>query len=56
MPKDPQGQLQHNQFYFVLKNQELLEEFKQNAYVHAMGFDLPNILPLYEKIYEELSK
>ena len=41
---------------YLLKNQELLEEFKQNAYVHAMGFDLPNILPLYEKIYEELSK
>ena len=41
---------------YLLKNQELLEEFKQNAYVHAMEFDLPNILPLYEKIYEELSK
>ena len=41
---------------YLLKNQELLEEFKQNSYVHAMGFDLPNILPLYEKIYEELSK
>ena len=41
---------------YLLKNQELLEEFKQNAYVHAMGFDLPNILPLYEKIYEALSK
>ena len=41
---------------YLLKNQELLEEIKQNAYVHAMGFDLPNILPLYEKIYEELSK
>ena len=41
---------------YLLKNQKLLEEFKQNAYVHAMGFDLPNILPLYEKIYEELSK
>ena len=41
---------------YLLKNKELLEEFKQNAYTHAMGFDLPNILPLYEKIYEELSK
>jgi len=41
---------------YLLKNQELLEEFKQNAYTHAMEFDLPNILPLYEKIYEELSK
>ena len=41
---------------YLLKNQELLEEFKQNAYTHAMEFDLPNILPLYEKIYEDLSK
>ena len=41
---------------YLLKNQELLEDFKQNAYTHAMEFDLPNILPLYEKIYEELSK
>ena len=41
---------------YLLKNQELLEDFKQNAYKHAMEFDLPNILPLYEKIYEELSK
>jgi glycosyltransferase involved in cell wall biosynthesis len=41
---------------YLLKNQELLEDFKQNAYRHAMEFDLPNILPLYEKIYEELSK
>ena len=41
---------------YLLKNKELLEEFKQNAYTHAMEFDLPNILPLYEKIYEELSK
>ncbi|MEC8853529.1 MAG: N-acetyl-alpha-D-glucosaminyl L-malate synthase BshA, partial [Bacteroidota bacterium] len=41
---------------YLLKNKNLLEEFKQNAYTHAMEFDLPNILPLYEKIYEELSK
>jgi N-acetyl-alpha-D-glucosaminyl L-malate synthase BshA len=41
---------------YLLKNKEFLEQFKQNAYIHAMEFDLPNILPLYEKIYENLSK
>ena len=40
----------------LLKDNDKLEQFKQSAYKHAMEFDLPNILPLYEKIYEELSK
>ena len=41
---------------YLLKNPSVLETFKQNAYKHAMEFDLPNILPLYEEIYQQLSK
>lgn len=41
---------------YLLKNPSILEAFKQNAYKHAMEFDLPNILPLYEEIYQQLSK
>ena len=40
----------------LLADQNKLEQFKENAFSHAMEFDLPNILPLYEKIYEDLSK
>ena len=41
---------------YLLKNPSILETFKKNAYKHAMEFDLPNILPLYEEIYQQLSK
>ena len=41
---------------YLLKNPSILETFKQNAHKHAMEFDLPNILPLYEQIYQQLSK
>ncbi|MEE2699740.1 MAG: N-acetyl-alpha-D-glucosaminyl L-malate synthase BshA [Bacteroidota bacterium] len=40
----------------LLKDAALLDTFKQNAFKHAMEFDLPNILPLYEEIYQRLSK
>ena len=40
----------------LLTDENKLEQFKENAFSHAMEFDLPNILPLYEKIYEDLSK
>tara|TARA_B100000586_G_scaffold194142_1_gene143231 strand:- start:124 stop:1266 length:1143 start_codon:yes stop_codon:yes gene_type:complete len=40
----------------LLSDENKLEQFKENAFSHAMEFDLPNILPLYEKIYEDLSK
>ena len=40
----------------LLADENKLEQFKENAFSHAMEFDLPNILPLYEKIYEDLSK
>lgn len=41
---------------YLLKNPSVLETFKQNAFRHALEFDLPNILPLYEEIYQQLSK
>ncbi|MBC8266098.1 MAG: N-acetyl-alpha-D-glucosaminyl L-malate synthase BshA [Flavobacteriales bacterium] len=41
---------------FLLSNKDKLKEFKECAYKHAMQFDLPNILPMYEDIYENLSK
>tara|TARA_B110000116_G_C16778863_1_gene557229 strand:+ start:290 stop:1432 length:1143 start_codon:yes stop_codon:yes gene_type:complete len=40
----------------LLADENKLEQFKENAFLHSMAFDLPNILPLYEKIYEDLSK
>ena len=40
----------------LLADENKLEQFKENAFSHAMEFDLPNILPLYEKIYKDLSK
>ena len=39
----------------LLSDENKLKEFKKCAYKHAMQFDLPNILPMYEKIYEDLS-
>ena len=39
----------------LLKDADKLNQFKNNALAHAKTFDLPNILPLYEQIYQELS-
>ena len=39
----------------LLKNTEKLNAFKNNALAHAKTFDLPNILPQYETVYQELS-
>ncbi|WP_343486627.1 N-acetyl-alpha-D-glucosaminyl L-malate synthase BshA [Allomuricauda sp. d1] len=36
----------------ILKSDKVLEEFKQNAYEQATKFDILNILPLYEEVYE----
>jgi len=36
----------------ILKNQETLEMFKQNAKEHTKRFSLDNILPVYEDIYK----
>ncbi|MBT3611345.1 MAG: N-acetyl-alpha-D-glucosaminyl L-malate synthase BshA [Flavobacteriales bacterium] len=39
----------------LLKDTDKLNEFKNNALAHAKTFDLPNILPQYEAIYQKLS-
>jgi len=39
----------------LLKDTEKLNTFKNNALAHAKTFDLPNILPQYEAVYQELS-
>ena len=38
----------------LLSDNEKLEQFKENAFIHSQKFDLPNILPLYECLYEKL--
>ncbi|MGY8988233.1 MAG: N-acetyl-alpha-D-glucosaminyl L-malate synthase BshA [Flavobacteriales bacterium] len=38
----------------LLSDDDKLEEFKENAFNHSKKFDLPNILPLYEFLYEKL--
>jgi glycosyltransferase involved in cell wall biosynthesis len=37
----------------ILGNDEMLEEFKENAYETALKFDILNVLPLYEAVYEK---
>jgi L-malate glycosyltransferase len=36
----------------ILSNEETLKGFKERASVHARTFDIHNIIPLYEKLYE----
>jgi len=36
----------------ILKDPKTLETFKMNAYKEALKFDLQNIMPLYESLYE----
>ncbi|WP_317897266.1 N-acetyl-alpha-D-glucosaminyl L-malate synthase BshA [Aurantibacillus circumpalustris] len=38
----------------LLKDESMLEKFRQNAYNQAKKFDIEKILPLYEKVYNEL--
>ncbi len=38
----------------ILKNEVQLKEFKKNAAHHALSFDIHNIVPIYEKLYEEV--
>lgn len=40
----------------ILKNDESLTNFKKSAFNHATKFDLPKILPKYEKLYQDLLK
>ena len=44
-----------NDTIHLLKDTDKLNEFKNNALAHAKTFDLPNILPLYEAVYQDLS-
>lgn len=37
----------------LLSNEPLLEEFKKNAAEHARKFDIQNIVPQYEELYDE---
>ena len=46
-------QMSKNAIQLLLDNDKL-EKFKENAFVHSQKFDLPNILPLYECLYEKL--
>ena len=36
----------------ILKDDEVLQQFKKNAAQHALKFDIHNIVPLYEALYE----
>src|SRR5690606_7406334 len=38
----------------LLKNEDLLAEFRQNAFMQAKQFDIEKILPQYEKVYKQL--
>ncbi len=40
----------------LLKDDELLETFKRQAFEVACQFDLQNVLPMYEEIYREAYK
>ena len=37
----------------LLSDEEKLQQFRENAYQHAQQFDIENILPQYEKVYEK---
>ncbi|MEP7376480.1 MAG: N-acetyl-alpha-D-glucosaminyl L-malate synthase BshA [Chitinophagaceae bacterium] len=36
----------------ILQNDEVLKNFKMNAAAHAKKYDISNIIPVYEKLYE----
>ncbi|MFL5808963.1 MAG: glycosyltransferase, partial [Flavisolibacter sp.] len=38
----------------ILKDEQRLNKFKQNAAEHALNFDIHNIVPQYEKLYDEV--
>jgi hypothetical protein len=40
----------------ILSNVETLNQFKANAKAQSQKFDLHNIVPMYEEIYEETLK
>jgi len=38
----------------ILENDTVLDQFKRNALETAKKFDIKNILPLYEEIYQKV--
>ena len=38
----------------ILTDDDRLEQFKESASQHAQGFDIHHIIPLYEKLYDEV--
>ncbi len=38
----------------VLKDEEKLKQFKENAIAHARTFSRQRIIPLYEQLYESV--
>ena len=41
---------------YILQDEKVLEEFKANAFRVAEKFDIKNVLPLYEAVYEKAFK
>ena len=39
---------------YILKDDETLQQFRNNALDQARRFDIENILPLYEKYYQHI--
>lgn len=39
---------------FILNDEKTLESFKRAAILHAKGFEKPKIIPLYEKLYDQV--
>jgi glycosyltransferase involved in cell wall biosynthesis len=38
----------------IIKDETRLQEFKSNAYKHSQQFDIHFIIPIYEKLYEDV--
>ena len=38
----------------MLRDDNRLQQFKQNASEHARNFDIHNIVPIYEKLYDDV--
>ena len=38
----------------LLKNEQLMHQFRKNAFEHAREFDIEKVLPQYVRLYEQL--
>jgi N-acetyl-alpha-D-glucosaminyl L-malate synthase BshA len=38
----------------ILENDDRLQEFRNHAAQHALSFDIGNIIPIYEKLYDDV--